>query len=277
MSKYYVTSNSMFGYKKNIDSTRFLTESLNYYNNELIPFISKYHKTGDIFIHLGNMFSVKTLNFKLIKSIQDIFEKISKIIPVYLIENESDSLTIFRNFSNIFIIEKEIEIDNVLLTTQENSLSPYKKIISGYYKDHSILNNIVYVGAPYQYELNDKLYSCYIYDTYSDAGLHVTNKTSSRFLTITVNNINELLEQDKNMFNSNYINLQVSSNLYNSNEFKINIINYKCLSINIIPEEHEEVETTLNSGIFNIDELIYSKIKDSELELEFNKIKKLVR
>jgi calcineurin-like phosphoesterase family protein len=119
MSKIFIISNTNFGISKNISSKEWSKNINNYFYNELIPYLKNNVEPNDILIHLGNfLYKSKSIELNTIKFIQDLFENISNILPVYIIEGENDSLSlnILKNFNNIEIIKEPTEIDILLLS-----------------------------------------------------------------------------------------------------------------------------------------------------------------
>jgi predicted MPP superfamily phosphohydrolase len=310
MSKIFSISNTLFGYKNYVGFNRFLEESEKFFNDELIPFLQKYAKKDDYFIHLGNLFvSKQQLNVKAINSVQTIFEKISNILPVYFLIGEHDrytsnndinTLTIFKNYKNIFIVNDTMSInDNILLFSYDkniinilnkhenidyiftsnnmsnidkNYLLKYKKIYSGYSKDNYVENNIVSVGTPYQIEPNTKNKGFFVLDINSNNDKFILNKTNFKFVTLHINNIEELKNFDETYFQNNVVDMVVNKDLMDNMEFKIKISNYNIQSL-ICEEDVKEPEDDRISDFFDVDELILSKINDnSELLKEFNNI-----
>ena len=117
MSKIFITSNTNFNLSKNLSLKEWLKIMDYYFYNDFLPFLTSQVEPNDIFIHLGNFLCrSKTIDLNVLKFIQDLFIKISEILPVYIIEGETDnlSLNILKNFNNIKIIREPEQIDILL-------------------------------------------------------------------------------------------------------------------------------------------------------------------
>jgi DNA repair exonuclease SbcCD nuclease subunit len=88
-----------------------------YFNDFLIPIIQENYRPGDILIHCGDIFeSRQSINLYVLNKALDIFEKLSSILPVYMIignhdifmkySNDVNSLKIFKKFQNITVYEE---------------------------------------------------------------------------------------------------------------------------------------------------------------------------
>ena len=92
----------------------------NYFNDEFIPYLEQNKSDNDILIHLGNLISkTKNINIEVLKFIQETFEAISSILPVYILNGENDLhlSSILKNIKNIEIISKPKEVEILLKQT----------------------------------------------------------------------------------------------------------------------------------------------------------------
>lgn len=91
-----------------------------YFYDFLIPTIQENYKPGDILIHCGDIFeSRQSINLYVLNKALEIFERLSSILPVYMIignhdifmkySNDVNSLKIFKNFKNITVYETAVE------------------------------------------------------------------------------------------------------------------------------------------------------------------------
>lgn len=91
-----------------------------YFYDFLIPTIQENYKPGDILVHCGDIFeSRQSINLYVLNKALDIFEKLSSILPVYMIignhdifmkySNDVNSLKIFKKFKNITVYEDATE------------------------------------------------------------------------------------------------------------------------------------------------------------------------
>jgi hypothetical protein len=286
-----MVSNTLFGYKTNVNFNNFLKSSTDYFNLYLIPFIEKYYKQGDIFVHLGNMYNSKlNLNIKVIKETQDIFKKLANIIPTYLLIGEKDKINndlytqvVLENINNIKIINDYYKLSDDIILQSINNKEQFKEhiIISSNNFNFKFNDNIINIGSPYQLksDMNTNNIGCYVYDTIQNKGIILSNNKSIKFLTIDINTISDLEQYDKQLFNDNYITINVTKELYENKEFIIKISEYNIKNINIIDEivtknEDDSINTSIDNSIIDIDEMIMNKISDDiKIKDKFNKIR----
>jgi hypothetical protein len=244
--KIFLISNTLFGYK---NMTKY---QMSYFYDIFIPFLEKKSKKGDIFVHGGNLFYNKIhADFNLINNILDIFDKISKILPIYIINSLNDeySTTILKRLNNIFIIDNLKIINNVILASNKLDLLDIKNIkpiiifnsnyltndayklflnnfnvsICTYFNNNDIIDNIINIGSPYQ------LYNNYIdineyknkngilvIDTIKKKFKLIKNNYSPKFLSYKILNINEL--DNINVNKKDKIEIIIKENILNSKE-----------------------------------------------------------
>src|SRR5574344_1337295 len=117
MSKIFIISNTNFNFSKNISTKDWLKNLNDYYYNVFIPYLNANIDDNDILIHLGNFMSKsKTIDLNILKFIQDLFENLSKILPVFILEGENDELPLnmVKHIKRVGIIKKPTEIKLLL-------------------------------------------------------------------------------------------------------------------------------------------------------------------
>ena len=216
------------------------------------------------------MFSSKqSLNVNVINIAQNIFEKISKIIPIYFLigdhdryssNNNINTLTILKNINNIHIVTNNLLLkEKILLQSYTNNLQKqiknydnveylimsnnpedilnkeilmsYKKIYTGYNKENYVKDNIKCVGSPYQTEPNTKVKGIIILDIESGIDKFFENKLNSKFKTIYIDDVKDLEKLNNEDTENHFIDLVVDKNLYNNIDFKIKLTNYNIQNV----------------------------------------------
>ena len=123
IKRFIIISDTHFGVRSN--SVEWMEIQQDYFYNWFIPLLKKNFKSGDALIHTGDVFdSRQSLNLKVMNIALEIFDSISKIMPVYIIcgnhdiyhknTNTVNSLKPFKYIQNIFVYEKPIilEVNN---------------------------------------------------------------------------------------------------------------------------------------------------------------------
>ena len=311
MSKIFIISNTNFNLSKNLSSREWLKNMDYYFYNEFMPYLTNNAEPNDILIHLGNLLcKTKTIDLTVLKFIQDIFEKISKILPVYIIEGENDtlSLNILKNISNIEIIKEPKKIE-ILLTesfvalprnTQiedldkfdsnycffnfdymntpkrdiiVNKLKSYKKCYNGFYEKNSVTANIKNLASPYNIDSDSKK-GFIVLDVYADKDKFIQNKLSPNFKKINIE-----IESDLNIptetFINNYVSLNINKQLLIDNKLKIemlisehDIVNVNYIDNEILKDKEDILE--LNESSLSLNEMVIDYINQSPSE---NKIR----
>lgn len=286
MSKIFIINNTNIGISKNLSSKEWLKNMYYYFNNEFIPYLKENFKDNDILIHLGNiLYKSKSIELSTLKFTQDLFENISNILPVYILEGENDKYisNILKNIKNVKIIKEPTELD--ILLNQKFALLPintkiedidkydsdycffnfdylnspkkdifvnklkfFKKCYNGYYDRNSITANIKNLAAPYNIEADDKK-GFIVLETHTNKDKFILNKLSPGFKKIIINK-----DSDFNIpfetFKNNYISLNINKKLLVDNKLKIEML----------ISEHDIVNIT-----YSDDEII--KDKEDILEL----------
>lgn len=275
-----------------------------YFQDEFIPYLTQNKDDNDILVHLGNVTSkIKSINLEVLKFVQDIFQQISDILPVYIIAGENDAHlnSILRNFPNIEVITKPKEVEILLLQKfamlpfgtkfdeidkyesdycffnfeintleKENiaeKLSKFKKCYGGFYDKNFVFKNIKFLGAPYNLENSDKRGFIEL-ETYTDTDKFLINKTSPSFKKLTINN-HEDLNFDKSILSNNYVSLTINKKLFVDSKLKIEMLlsENEFLNINYIDDEIQDSDIIeLNGESVSLVNMIEEYIKKSELD-----------
>jgi len=260
MSKIFIISNTNFNISKKLSSKEWLKIMDYYFYNEFIPYLTNNVQPNDILVHLGNLlYPSKTIDLSVLKFIQDLFEKISNILPIYILQGKNDdlSLNMLKNFNNIEIIKKPTEIE--LLLVQKFALLPhntkiedidnfssdycffnfdyintpkrdvfvtklkkFKKCYNGFYDKNSIVSNIKNLGAPYNIE-NDKKKGFIVLETHTNKDKFIFNKLSPNFKKISINTYEDL-DISHEIFRNNYISLNINKKVLIDNKLKIEML-----------------------------------------------------
>lgn len=114
----WLISDTHLGVRSN--SREWMESIESYFYDFLIPTIQENYKPGDILIHCGDIFeSRQSINLYVLNKALEIFERLSSILPVYMIignhdifqkySNDVNSLKIFKKFKNITVYEEPLE------------------------------------------------------------------------------------------------------------------------------------------------------------------------
>lgn len=123
----FLVTDTHFGVRNN--SVEWMDIQKDYFYNFLIPLIKKELRDGDVLIHLGDVFdSRQAINLRVLDLSMEIFETISKILPVHMIcgnhdiyqkkSNKINSLSVFKWLPNIHIYTDPV----VIHTPSKNKL-----------------------------------------------------------------------------------------------------------------------------------------------------------
>ena len=307
MSKIFIISNTNFNLAKKLSQKEWLKNMDYYFYNEFIPYLTNNVQPNDILIHLGNFLcKSKTIDLNALKFIQDIFEKISNILPVYIIEGENDNLglNILKNFENIQIINTPTEV-NVLLDQRflmlpnntniedidnfdsdycflnidylnspkkdiiVSKLKKFKKCYNGFYDKNGVTANIKNLGAPYNTESDDKK-GFIVLETYTDKDKFIQNKISPNFKKIIIEKESEL-DISPEIFNNNYVSLNINKKLFVDNKLKIEMLigQYDITNITYSDDEiikDKEDILELNETSLSLNEMVIDYINQSPSE-----------
>jgi len=303
--KLFIVSNTQFGYKG------LIKDQFSYFTNKIIPFLKKNSKGGDIFIHGGNIFSNKrSVNMDIINQTMDIFEEISKILPIYIIKSINDEISslLLKRINNVHIIDTKKTIGNSLLVSYKEDINDidnksivifnndymvnpelYKNILNEsdicvctHYEDKVIQDdNIINVGSPYQLNKTHKNEKGFlIIDTLKKKFKFVNNTYSSKFVNHTINDIEDL--ENLKIKKKDFIDIKINETILNKKENinKLNMAINKYNFNNIIYINNTKEKPTniiIDSHSFNIREIIenYIEKENNDLSKELNTIYKI--
>jgi len=306
MSKIYIISNTHFNIQKNLSGKEWLKNMDYYFYNEFLPYLTKTVQPNDILIHLGNfLYKSKSIDLNSLKFIQELFEKIASILPVYIIEGENDNLglNILKNFNNIEFIKEPKQIEILLsqkFTVLPNStkiedidqfesdycflninylnspkkdiivskLKKFKKCYNGYYDKNSVTGQIKNLGSPYNIEVDDKK-GFIILDAYEDKDKFIQNKLSPNFKKISIEKESDLNISD-DVFKNNYVSLTINKRLLLDNKLKIEMLISEHEITSVIYSDDEilkdKEEITLNESSLSLNEMVIDYINQSPSE-----------
>jgi len=296
--KIFIISNTMFGYKNVIES------QLNYFNNIFITYLKNNYNNGDIFIHGGNIFNdKKTVSMDIINNVMDIFEKISKILPVYILKTKNDIMSsiLLSRINNVEIIDNIKEFDNISVVSYNKNITELNNndiiIFNSDYYSNSITNkkilknkfdisicttysdrlikddNIINIGSPYQLTENDKEKKGFLVLSTSKKKIKfITNKYSPKYIKYIINNIEDL--NNNNLSNNDYIILKINEKLLNDKKTMnlINIFINRIRPINITYFKDNDIKIEnpieMSNNLYNIEEMINNYINEHNLDLK---------
>jgi len=293
--KIFLISNTQFGYKK-ISNNQF-----SYFTEKIIPLLKNKSKDDDIFIHGGNIFNnKKTVTMDIIHKTMDIFEKISKILPVYIIKSNNDELSslLLNRIKNVNIINNEKTINNITLLSYKKSINNdingeiiifnnnymnnpdlYKKILNKFdisicthYEDKETDKNIINLGSPYQLnKSHNNKKGILIIDNITKKSKLIENNYSPKFINISINKIEDIdkLKIMKKDFIDIKVNEDIISKKENLNRLNIAINKYNFDNITYIKnKDKDDHNITINDHSFNIKEIINNYIKENNINLQ---------
>jgi len=294
--KLWIINNTKFGYKNN--SKEWSQNMFNYFENHFIPFITKHAKVGDRLIHIGNIFnSSENVNIELLLSVRDLFIKLNKILDVEILNgyNERSGIsTMFKSIvindpindfgvqyipygSNVLenISNQQVVILNSRIDTQLLKKYPDTLFICGYHDDRKEDDNVISVGAPYQFDKTSVDKGFYVVDPITKKYQFVKNNYSPKYNTITITDISQIDDIDTDFVDNNHVSVVIDKSLIDDKKIKIDVLlskyNFKSISYTNDEEKVELVDSTS----FDMEELIREKIKNSdnpELISEFENI-----
>ena len=315
MPQIFIISNTNFNISKNLSSKEWLKNIHDYFYNEFIPYLSNNVQSNDILIHLGNLLcKTKTIDLNTLKFVQDTFQVISEILPTYIIEGENDELSvnILKNFKNIEIIKNQKIINNTILLPNNYSienidigsdycffnfdylnshkkdiiiskLKKFKKCYNGYYDKNSVTAHIKNLAGLYNIDSDDKK-GFIILDTIADKDKFIQNKLSPNFKKISINKESDL-NIPKEIFDNNYISLNINKQILLDNKLKIEMLIAEHDIVNITYSDNEIIKDKenieLNESSLSLNEMVIDYINQSpsknknKILQEFKKIIKL--
>lgn len=298
--KYWVINNTKFGYKNN--SKEWSKNMFDYFENYFIPFLTKHAKPDDKLIHLGNIFILsENINIELLLRVKSLFIKISNIVDIIIINGHNEKTGISKLFksTSIRIIDKPesnfISFNNKIIENipekgyiflnnriDKNILKKYKNVLffCGYYDDKLEEDNVVFIGAPYQFDNTKQDKGFYVIDSKSLKYKFIKNNYSPKYNTITITNISQIENLDEDYINKNKINLIVDKSLVDEKKIKLDVLlsKYNFKSIKYL-NEIEKIQN-IDSNKIDIEDLIIDKIKkldNPDIIKEFNNIMRIYK
>jgi hypothetical protein len=278
-----------------------------YFYSEFIPYLTNNVQPNDILIHLGNFLcKTKTIDLNALKFIQDLFENIAAILPVYIIQGENDSLglNILKNFKNIEIINQSTQIEILLLQRFTilptnaniedidkfesdycflnidylnspkkdiiiNKLKKFKKCYNGYYDKNSVTSSIKNLGGPYNIDSDDKR-GFIVLDAHLDKDKFIQNKISPNFKKIILEQESDL-NISEDILKNNYISLTINKRLLVDNKLKIEMLIAEYDIVNITYSDDEILKDKedileLNENSLSLNEMVIDYINQSPSE-----------
>lgn len=299
--KIYIISNTYFGYKGIVD------EQFSYFNDKIIPFIEKNYIKGDILVHGGNIFyNRKTVNMDIIHNTMNIFEKLSNILPIYIIKSKNDDIStlLLSRIKNVKIVNNIEIIDNVTLLSNDNDIDKllnndiiifnidyiknidfYKNTFKNFnicvctsYDDKDMKDDFIFnIGSPYQlnkFHKNKKGFL--IIESFKKKIKFIENSYSPKFLDLQIENINDL--EDLKISKKDYINLNIDEKLIqnkeNLNKLNIAINKYNFKNVTYLKSLDPIENINDIDNVFDIKNLIdnYIKNKNFDLSDELNNV-----
>ncbi|MCK9416414.1 hypothetical protein M0Q97_07135 [Candidatus Dojkabacteria bacterium] len=290
--KIWLINNTKFGYKNN--SKEWSKNMFDYFNNIFIPFIEKNHKSGDILVHLGNLFySTENVNISILLQVNELLNKLNKILPVYILPgyNESSNIT---NILNIQTITKQIDnvsfvpqtknilqnINNdIIITNSKIDISILEKysdklFFIGNHDNKEEINNIIKIGALYQFEDTDNDKGFYILDTVSKKYKFIKNNYSPQYSKIIITDISQIDNIDIDYVNKNNVDLIIDKSMISDKNIKLDVLlskfNFKSITYtnDIQKEQMDDIS-------FNMEDIIRERIEktnNADLIKEFENI-----
>jgi hypothetical protein len=301
--KYWIINNTKFGYKNN--SKEWSQNMLDYFENHFIPFLTKHTKPGDKLIHLGNIFNAtENVNVELLLSVKELFQKMNIEIIIVNGYNEKTGISKLFEYNQIgeplityvetpikeFIPYGHKVIENipnkgyVFINSRidKDILKKYPNVIffCGYHDDRLEEENVIYVGAPYQFDGTSEDKGFYVLDTTTLKYKFVKNNFSPKYNTITITDISQIDDLNEDFINKNIVSLIVDKTLIDDKKIKLDVLlsKYNFKSVRYI-DDVQEVDF-VDSPSMNMEELIREKIKNSdnqELMSEFENIIKIYK
>ena len=306
----YIISNTLFGFKNKINQD-FWFNNQETFIDILSSIISKRKTESDILVHLGNLFNSKTtLNTQIINQTQQLFEKISKIIPVYILPSENDivknieinTINVLKNINGVNVLTEPKLLNNSLFVPFLNDFKDYiikqkadhlfcnnnldnpaiidylknnfKKVYNGSSEDFSMINNIAYVGSNINLKDN-KEKGYYILNESKSLDVFRLNDFSPTYKYITINKEEDLIIDSKNIYD-----IKIDNEFFDNNKTKVEIFltNHNIIKYEFINKDEVKTEEVIIDNV-DIDEMILDELKtkenSEELIEEFKLIKKL--
>ena len=297
--KLWILNNTKFGYKNN--SKEWSKNMIDYFENFFIPFIQKHAKPGDKIIHLGNIFNTtENVNIPLLLTIDNLFVKMSEIIPVILLDGYNEKSGISRlfkktaienmwypskldNVQTISINDKPLDYikgQSVIFLNSRIDKNVLKKFpetlfFCGFHDNRLEEDNVIHVGAPYQFDNTSADKGFYVVDTDTLKYKFVKNNFSPKYNTITITDISQIEDIDPDFVEKNHVSVVVDKALIEDKKIKIDVLLSKYNFKSVTYTNDVEVIEEMDSSSMNMEDLVREKIKNSdnpELMSEFETI-----
>jgi DNA repair exonuclease SbcCD nuclease subunit len=115
-----MVTDTHFGIRSN--SVEWMEIQRDYFYNWFIPMLKKNKRPGDALVHIGDVFdSRQSLNLKVMNMAMEIFEEISKIMPIFVIcgnhdiyhkkSNSINSIKMFNWLKNVHVYEEPVLLE----------------------------------------------------------------------------------------------------------------------------------------------------------------------
>lgn len=261
MSNIFIISNTQFNISKNLTIQKWIDVMDYYFYKEFIPYLQKNVQPNDILVHLGNVFyKSKNLDLSVLTFVQELFENLAKILPIYIIagENDTQALNILKNFKNIEIIRKPKIVE--ILVSQKFAMLPWNTTLKDIenLQDEKFVDycffNFDYLNSPKKDIISSKLKmyrKCYcgyysknshrdniknlgspyslegdlktgiiVLGTHDDKDSFFLNSVSPKFRTITIDK-DEDMNIDKSFLKKDHINVIINKKLFNDSKLKV--------------------------------------------------------
>lgn len=260
MARLFIINNTKFGFKGNNDNIR--NEMKKYFEFFFIPYIKENYKKGDLLIHTGGLFSDTNLNIITQNVVIDIFDELSKTIPVIFLLSKKDldptclenkninTFNIFRHNKKIKIVDSDFKlnkqtmlqpwskkaklynsddisllISNIDYRSNMKSLNNNITHLNGFLNDYEINENVINIGTPYQLSKNDrnKDKGFIVYSIDKKEYKFVKNTINKKYLKIRINNEEDLYKIDTELIKNNIVDIEIPVDLKESNGTKIEL------------------------------------------------------
>jgi DNA repair exonuclease SbcCD nuclease subunit len=140
----WLISDTHLGVRSN--SKEWMENIEKYFYDFFIPLLKKHYRPGDVLVHCGDVFdSRQSINLYIMNKGIEIFEEISKVLPLYMIignhdifmksSNEINSLKVFRNSPRITVFEEPTVVE---FGNRTALMMPWR---DGHEAESEVLNN----------------------------------------------------------------------------------------------------------------------------------------
>ena len=195
-------------------------------------------------------------------SILFVFSDYAKIISDYYYTDVEDARVHFLSFTNTFfenfilaedkknILIAHLDIIGFVMPNGYVARTGFKKedfkdfdlVISGHYHKHQVLNNIVYVGSPYQTSLSerDQEHGFVVLDTETLQWDFIEFDDAPKYKMIEVRHLTDIKAED---VANNFVRIKLLSHKISKIKLKTHLLEIGALSADIVPpEDIKEIE-----------------------------------